>query len=119
MVSGKTSELRDTVDGIQVPIVGVETMGSDCFHYSVALNRQENTVLPPTVDALVDDLTGLKLAHFSTFTSRAAGSLGASQPAPRVLQLALQRKGGIRSVTVADHLSMNAAVQFAGEETVG
>lgn len=96
-----------------VPIVGVETMGSDCFHYSVALNRQENTVLPPTVDALVDDLTGLKLAHFSTFTSRAAGSLGASQPAPRVLQLALQRKGGIRSVTVADHLSMNAAVQFA------
>lgn len=91
-------------------------MGSDCFYYSVLLNRDENATLPPDVSKVIDEKTGLKLAHFESFTSRAVTSLGASQPSSTVLQMALRRKGGIRNITVSDRLSMDAALRFAGRE---
>lgn len=70
--------------------------------------------LPTGVDLVEDEDTGLKLAHFNGFTSKASGSLGASQPAARVVKMALERKGGVKCVTVPDELSMQALGLFAG-----
>jgi L-serine/L-threonine ammonia-lyase len=84
----------------------------------MSLNGERfNTVdqkLPAGVDIVEDEETGLKLAHFNGFTSKASGSLGASQPAGRVVKMALERKGGVKCVTVPDELSMQALGSFAG-----
>lgn len=70
--------------------------------------------LPAGVNVVEDEETGVKLAHFNGFTSKASGSLGASQPAARVVKMALERKGGVKCVTVPDELSMQALLSFAG-----
>lgn len=70
--------------------------------------------LPIGVDLVEDEDTSLKLAHFNRFTSKASGSLGASQPAARVVKMALERKGGVKCVTVPDELSMQTLGLFAG-----
>jgi len=54
------------------------------------------------------------LAKFNGFSSKASGSLGASQPATEVVKMALVRKGGVRCVSVPDELSMQAAGSFVG-----
>lgn len=101
-----------------VPIIALETIGSNCFYYSMSLNGQGfNTIyqmLPPGVEVIQDEETGLKLAGFNRFTSKASGSLGASQPAARVVSMALERKGGVKCASVPDALSMQALVSFAG-----
>jgi L-serine/L-threonine ammonia-lyase len=67
-----------------VPIIGLETIGSDCFHHSLSLNRTPGHVdekkLPPGVDVIHDKENDLYLAHFNSFSSKASSSLGASQP---------------------------------------
>ena len=97
----------------------METNGSDCFHYSVALNRTSATDeplhLPDNVTVVQDEGTGLKLAHFHSFSSRASGSLGASQPAAQVVKMALEHAGGVRTSSVPDALAVQACVRFAGE----
>lgn len=84
----------------------------------MSLNGQGfNTIdqmLPPGVEVIQDEETGLKLAGFNRFTSKASGSLGASQPAARVVSMALERKGGVKCASVPDALSMQALVSFAG-----
>jgi L-serine/L-threonine ammonia-lyase len=98
-----------------VPIVALETIGSNCFYYSMALNRQGDTVvLPEGVTVIHDEVNDVKLAHFSSFSSRASGSLGASQPAAGVVKKALDRVGPVICVSVPDELSMQAAYSFAG-----
>lgn len=71
-------------------------------------------VLPQGVDLVHDDANDVSLAHFSGFTSRASGSLGASQPAAKVVRMALQREGGVKCVSVPDELSMQTLISFAG-----
>jgi len=69
-------------------------------------------MLPEGVKCVYDH--DVALAHFSAFSSRASGSLGASQPAARVVKMALERSGGIHCVSVPDELSMQVAGRFAG-----
>ncbi|KAF5387083.1 hypothetical protein D9615_001802 [Tricholomella constricta] len=102
-----------------VPIVALETIGSDCFFHSMSCNSGRfNSVkksLPPDVDVVYDEENSLTLAHFNKFTSKASGSLGASQPAAKVVKMALEREGGVKCVSVPDELSMQALVSFADD----
>jgi L-serine/L-threonine ammonia-lyase len=93
--------------------VALETIGSDTFYHSIALNRDANAILPAGVTAVHDEVNDVRLAHFSSFSSRASGSLGASQPAAAVVKKALERAGGVICVSVPDELSMQAAYSFA------
>lgn len=99
-----------------VLIIALETKGSNCFHYSIALNRQSSgdfaKVLPAHVTVIEDRTENIVLAHFSEFSSMASGSLGASQPAVKVAKMALAREGGVTCVTVPDELSMQASCLF-------
>lgn len=103
---------------LPVPIAALETIGSDCFYYSMSLNNGRfncvNKTLPRGVNLVHDEANDVALAHFEGFSSKASGSLGASQPSARVVKMALERKGGIKCMTVQDELSMQAATCFAG-----
>lgn len=66
-------------------------------------------------DVIRVEQEGIPLARFQRFWSKASTSLGASQPSAGVVKMALERKGGVKTVTVQDEVSMHAAVQFAGE----
>lgn len=78
------------------------------------LNRHPSHDLPADASAVKDDEYGLTLAFFHRFSSRASGSLGASSPSPGVVKMALERKGGVKCVTIPDELAMQAAMDFAG-----
>lgn len=97
----------------------VETIGSNCFHKSISLNRHEssNTVsdLPDSVSCIRDESHNVRLAHFSKFSSLASGSLGASTPAAAVVKMALNWPGGLKAASVPDELSIEALLAFAGE----
>ncbi|KAK7042122.1 PALP domain-containing protein [Favolaschia claudopus] len=109
----------DAVGWESVPIVTLETIGSDCFYHSMALNRCGDSVkLPPGVSAIRDDANNVKLAHFSFFSSKASGSLGASEPVAGVVRKALDRKGPVTCVTVPDELSMHAGYSFADDHKI-
>jgi len=102
-----------------VPIVALGTLGSNSFHHSILLNSSGSsefaTKLPSYVTKVHDETSGLDLAHFNAFPSKASGSLGASQPAVGTVQMALKREGGVRCVSVPDELSMQSAVAFAND----
>ncbi|KAJ3855601.1 tryptophan synthase beta subunit-like PLP-dependent enzyme [Lentinula lateritia] len=102
-----------------VPLVALETMGSNCFHHSILLNSSGSskfaTKLPSYVTKVHDEASRLDLAQFDSFHSRASGSLGASQPATGSVRMALEREGEIRCVTIPDELSMQSAVAFADD----
>ena len=100
-----------------VPIVALETIGTDCFFHSMSLNKGSFNVNPPLpagVDIVHDAENNVKLAHFSRFSSKASGSLGASQPSARV-KMALGRQGGVKCVSMPDELSMQSLVSFLGK----
>ena len=102
-----------------VPIVTLETNGSDCFYESMALNNGRfNSVkrnLPRGVNLVYNDQYSLYLAHFTEFSSKASGSLGASEPSVEVVKMALERPGGVKTVSVPDELSMEALTSFASK----
>ncbi|KAF8061480.1 tryptophan synthase beta subunit-like PLP-dependent enzyme [Lyophyllum atratum] len=102
-----------------VPIVALGTIGSDSFFHSMSCNGERfnhiNKSLPPDVDVVYDEETGVTLAHFNKFTSKASGSLGASQPSAKVVKMALEREGDVKCVSVPDELSMQALVSFADD----
>jgi len=102
-----------------VPIVTLETTGSDCFYESMALNNGRfNSVeknLPHGVNLVYNDQHSLYLAHFTEFLSKASGSLGASEPAVEVVKMALERPGGVKTVSVPDGMSMEALTSFAND----
>lgn len=102
-----------------VPIIGLETIGSDCFHHTLSLNRTPGHVgekkLPRGVDVIHNEENDLYLAHFNSFSSKASSSLGASQPSVGVMKMALERTGGIKSISVPDELSMSTLALFAND----
>jgi L-serine/L-threonine ammonia-lyase len=101
-----------------VPLIALETIGSDCFYHSMSLNQPRfnstEKTLPPDVDLVHDAVHDVYLARFNSFSSRASGSLGASVPAAGVVRMALERTGGTKCVSIADELSMEACLKFAG-----
>ncbi|KAF5331069.1 hypothetical protein D9619_005933 [Psilocybe cf. subviscida] len=107
-------------DWDDVPLVALETIGSDCFYRSVALNggrfNSEKKVLPPGVNLVHNEEHDVYLAHFESFWSKASGSLGASEPAAGVVKMALERAGGIKTISVPDELSMVALASFADNQ---
>ncbi|GLB35306.1 putative pyridoxal-phosphate dependent enzyme [Lyophyllum shimeji] len=102
-----------------VPIVALETIGSDCFFHAMSCNvgryNHVNKTLPPDVDLVYVEEEGVAVTRFKKFTSKASGSLGASQPAAKVVKMALEREGGVKCVSVPDELSMQALVSFADD----
>ncbi|KAH9483729.1 Serine dehydratase-like [Psilocybe cubensis] len=100
-----------------VPLIALETIGSDCFYWSMSLNggrfNSEKKVLPPGVNLVYNDENKVHLAHFTGFSSKASGSLGASEPAPKIVSMSLERKGGVKTVSVPDELSMQTLADFA------
>ncbi|KAI0085474.1 tryptophan synthase beta subunit-like PLP-dependent enzyme [Irpex rosettiformis] len=101
-----------------VPIVGMETHGSNCFYQSISLNPGPfpSSPLPPRegVEIVHDSKYNVDVAKLSKLTSRAS-SLGASWPSPGVVKLALERKGGIKSVCVSDEMAMQTTLKFAND----
>ncbi|KAG6821142.1 hypothetical protein H0H93_005362 [Arthromyces matolae] len=102
-----------------VPIIALETIGSNCFYHSMSLNGDRfNHVeksLPSDVDVVEDIEHGVTLAHFKKFSSNASGSLGASQPSSKVVQMALSRAGKVVCASVPDELSMEALSKFVDD----
>ncbi|KAH8833574.1 tryptophan synthase beta subunit-like PLP-dependent enzyme [Flagelloscypha sp. PMI_526] len=101
-----------------VPVVALETIGSNCFHHSMDANQAAKLELPGYTRIVEDPETNLKLAHFDEFHSIASGSLGASQPAARVVRMALDRKGVVSCVSVPDSLAMKAALCFVEDHKI-
>jgi L-serine/L-threonine ammonia-lyase len=67
------------------------------------------------VELVHNDEFDVDMAHFKSLSSKASGSLGASQPAAGVLRMALDRLGGAHSFNVLDELSMDAMVKFVSK----
>ena len=77
--------------------------------------NSEKKVLPPAANLVYNEEHSVYLAHFTSFSSKAAGSLGASEPAAGVVKLALKRIGGVKTTSLPDELSMQALASFASE----
>ncbi|KAF9533662.1 tryptophan synthase beta subunit-like PLP-dependent enzyme [Crepidotus variabilis] len=105
-----------------VSIGTVETNGCDCFYQSLSLNANRfNSVerkLPEGVSLVHDSTHGVYLAHLSSFSSKASGSLGASQPSGGVVKMALERTGRVLTHRVPDELSMEALIAFADNQKI-
>lgn len=98
-----------------MPIVAMETLGSNCFYSSMALNSnwKGGKGIPEDTDVTFDEDHNVKVANLKQISSRAS-SLGACSPAPGVVGMALRRKGEVKCVCVPDAMSMGASVSFAG-----
>ncbi|RPD53162.1 tryptophan synthase beta subunit-like PLP-dependent enzyme [Lentinus tigrinus ALCF2SS1-7] len=103
-----------------VPLVGVETHGSNCFYQSLSLNdgpfvgKVESRKVPDGTTAKYDETNNVTVTHIAKLTSRIS-SLGATSPSPAVVKMALQRPGGIKSVCVSDEHTMQACLSFADD----
>ncbi|KAI0747897.1 tryptophan synthase beta subunit-like PLP-dependent enzyme [Daedaleopsis nitida] len=102
-----------------VPLVAVETHGSNCFYQSLALNEgsgfpidAQSRTPPEGTSAEYDKEYNVTVAHLAKLTSHAT-SLGASSPAAGVVKMALKRSGGVRSVCIPDEMAMQSALRFA------
>ncbi|KAI0646838.1 tryptophan synthase beta subunit-like PLP-dependent enzyme [Trametes meyenii] len=101
-----------------VPLVAVETHGSNCFYQALSLNEGPfsgdvtSRQVPEGTRAERCDKHDVTVAHLSTLKSKAT-SLGASSASVAVVKKALDRKGGVRSVCIPDEMAMQAALRFA------
>ena len=109
----------------KVPVVALETTGSNCFYSAIAINTQNFTSKVPTLISTevedsapytieIVDEDNVAIPHMKALTSRAT-SLGASSPASGVVRMALDRAGGVRCVCIQDEMAMHTAKLFAGE----
>lgn len=100
-----------------VPLITMETSGSNCFYQSLALNKgpfKGGPLSPPSnVEVVHDPLTGVIVARLLKISSLAS-SLGASIPSPAVVKMALERTGGVKSVHATDVMAMQSCLSFAG-----
>ncbi|KAF8559491.1 tryptophan synthase beta subunit-like PLP-dependent enzyme [Imleria badia] len=106
-----------------VPIIALETHGSNCFYHAGWLNTEGfsskkpslPTNIPPDAPYTVQISEEHRVAvpYMHALTSRAA-SLGATSPAPGVVRMALDHAGGVQCVCIPDELAMFAARGFAG-----
>lgn len=109
----------------EVPVVALETTGSNCFYNAIAINTRNFTSKVPVVpSAEVEDSSpytieiveehNIAIPHMKALKSRAA-SLGASSPAPGVVRIALDRAGGIKCACVPDEMAMHTARLFGDD----
>ncbi|KAI8998849.1 tryptophan synthase beta subunit-like PLP-dependent enzyme [Trametes punicea] len=106
-----------------VPLVTVETHGSNCFYQSLSLNDgpfaggAASKPVPEGIRPERCDEHNVTVAHLATLKSKAT-SLGASSPAAAIVRKALDREGGIKSVCIPDELAMQAAINFAEDHKI-
>ncbi|KAG8908006.1 hypothetical protein FRB99_001173 [Tulasnella sp. 403] len=106
-----------TVGWDGVPIIAMETVGSNCFYQSFLANSSR--VVDPSArgneSTVVDDNAHqVKVAHLSQLTSKAY-CLGATSPSAGVLRLAVDRQGPVTCVCTTDITSMRTLVDFLDE----
>ena len=106
-----------------VPIVVIEPLGSNCFYSSMALNSAWKEIYElEDIKGVATDMDivkkgrGLRIAHLRKLETRAT-SLGATSPAPKVVDKAIVRIGEVICVCVPDEMIMSAAISFAGKVT--
>jgi len=110
----------ETVGWDDVPIVALETIGSDCFYHSMQTNRRpklSSERAAPLVEGVMtfyNEKHSVELVSLPAITS-VASSLGASSPSAGAVKMALQRKGDIICALVPDALSMQTALAFAAD----
>lgn len=108
-----------------MPVVALETTGSNCFYNAIAINTQNFTSKVPIVPSIeVEDNSpytveiveeyNIAIPHMKALKSRAA-SLGATSPAPGVVRMAVDRPGGIKCACIPDEMAMHTARLFGGE----
>lgn len=111
-----------------VPVVALETIGSNCFYNAIAINTRNFTSKVPIVPSTeVEDSApytveiveehNIAIPHMKSLKSRAA-SLGASSPAPGVVRMALDRAGGIKCACVPDEMAMRTARLFGDDHKI-
>ncbi|KAI9064197.1 tryptophan synthase beta subunit-like PLP-dependent enzyme [Trametes sanguinea] len=99
-----------------VPLVTVETHGSNCFYQSLSLNdgpfagEVSSRRVPEGTTPERCNEHNVTVAHLANLTSKAT-SLGASSPSAAAVRKALKRKGGIRSVCISDEMAMQAVLK--------
>ena len=112
-------ELPSITHPFLVPVVALETIGSNSFHHTMVLNKYPTSNFPiPAVNKsenIHDEHSDVHLVAFHAFDSKASGSLGASTPAPGVVSMALHRSGPLTNVSIPDSLAMQTALNFASE----
>ncbi|KAF8507316.1 tryptophan synthase beta subunit-like PLP-dependent enzyme [Hysterangium stoloniferum] len=110
----------ETVGWDDVPIVALETVGSDCFYHSIQANRRpklSSDKAPPLAEGATtsyNEKHSVELVSLPAITS-VASSLGASSPSAGAVKMALERKGGVICALVPDALSMQTALTFAAD----
>ncbi|KAF8448051.1 tryptophan synthase beta subunit-like PLP-dependent enzyme [Boletus edulis BED1] len=107
-----------------VPIIALETHGSNCFYHACSLNTEgfssKNPSFPTNIPldtpytVRINEEHQVAVPYMHALTSRAA-SLGATSPAPGVVRMALNHAGGIKCVSIPDELAMFTARGFADE----
>lgn len=112
----------------EVPIVALETTGSNCFYNAIAINTRNFTskvpIMPstevedssPYTVEIVEELH-VAIPHMKALKSRAA-SLGASSPAPGVVRMAVDRAGGIKCACIPDEMAMHTARLFGNDHKI-
>ncbi|KAI1792580.1 tryptophan synthase beta subunit-like PLP-dependent enzyme [Ganoderma leucocontextum] len=118
-LAGGVMEGCKAVGWDDVPLVTVETHGSNCFYQSLSLNEGPfygGVSSRPRPDGTTTEHCeehNVTLAHLSKLNSRAS-SLGASSPSGAIVKKALDRSGGVKSICISDELAMQTTLSFAG-----
>ncbi|TBU32290.1 tryptophan synthase beta subunit-like PLP-dependent enzyme [Dichomitus squalens] len=122
-LAGGVIEGCSAVGWDDVPLVTVETHGSNCFYQSLSLNEGpfsgdvSSRLTPEGTRAEYCREHNVTLAHLANLTSRAS-SLNASSPSATIVKKALERRGGIKSVCLPDEMAMQAALYFAEDHKI-
>lgn len=112
----------------EVPVVALETTGSNCFYNAIAINTQNFTSKVPIVPSTeVEDSSpytveiveehNIAIPHMKALKSRAT-SLGATSPAPGVVRMAVDRAGGIKCACIPDEMAMHTARLFGDDHKI-
>ncbi|KAI6028313.1 tryptophan synthase beta subunit-like PLP-dependent enzyme [Pisolithus orientalis] len=108
-----------------VPLIALETHGSNCFYQANAVNTQgftsKSCTFPPEIPndqsytkIEINSEHSVAIPHLRTLHSRAL-SLGATYAAPEVVRMALDHPAGVKCVCIADELAMRGAQLLAND----
>ncbi|KAG8946179.1 hypothetical protein FRC04_012034 [Tulasnella sp. 424] len=102
----------------EVPILGMETQGSNCFYQSMLANRTaspNSSALGNSSDTRQDQEYQVKVSHLHQLTSKAL-CLGATSPTAGAVRFALDRRGPVNCICTTDEMSMKAAIDYLNEQ---
>ncbi|KAG1719277.1 tryptophan synthase beta subunit-like PLP-dependent enzyme [Suillus lakei] len=109
----------------EVPVVALETTGSNCFYNAIAINTRNFTSKVPIIPSTevensspytveIVEEHNVAIPHMKALKSRAT-SLGASSPAPEVVRMAVDRAGGIKCACIPDEMAMHTGRLFGDD----